>query len=207
MMNADLRAMKADHVLASLHRSGRHHADQGAVWRGIAEMADRRGAFSPSGAMSAIHDEDQPLVKDYEKAFHPVPGQIGALFLLNGRAAGLEAFGRRDTFSRVFPKLLRSYTLDAVDRYDPAKEPPEPQKEARAFLEACGSARLEAFPAVGLGEDGRLSSSRVVGFALALEKGVLHLSAFSKTSGNRTTTSRMNRFTARRRHMERDETK
>jgi hypothetical protein len=203
MMNADLRAMKAGHVHASLSRERAHRSDQGALWHGIADMAERRRAFSPSGAMSAIHNEDRSLVRDYEKAFHPVPGQIGALFLLNGHAAGLDAFGRHETLSRVFSKLLRSYALDAVDRYDPPEKPPSPETEARAFLEACTEARVEAFPAVGLGQDGRLSSVRVVGFALALEGQVLHLSAFSRSGAEGSSRTRMHRFSQRRSHAER----
>ena len=203
MMNADLRAMKAGHVHASLTRKRGFRSDQGALWDEIADMSQRRQAYSPSGAMSAIHDEDRSLVQDYEKAFHPVPGQIGALFFLNGRTAGLDAFGRQETLVRVFSKLLRSYALDAVDRYDPAGSPPLPEIEAQAFVEACAKARVEVFPAVGLGQDGRLSSLRIVGFALALEGQLFHLSAFSRSGAGDHSRTRMNRFTQRLNHAER----
>lgn len=203
MMNADLRAMKASHVHASLSRKRGHRSDQAELWHGIADMASRRRAYSPSGAMSAIHNEDLPLVRDYEKAFHPVPGQVGALFLLNGHAAGLDAFGDQETLSKVFSKLLRSYALDAVDRYDPPERNPAPETEAQAFLDACTEARVEAFPAIGLGKDGRLSSIRVVGFALALEDQVLHLSAFSRSGAEGHSRTRMHRYTQRRGHAER----
>ena len=204
MMNADLRAMKADHVVASLQRSGSHRSDQGAIWHGIAEKAGRREAFSPSGAMDSIFEKDRPLVREYEKAFHAVPGQVGALFLVNGRAAGLEAFGRNETLSRVFPKLLESYALDAVDRYEPPPDPPEPGVEAKAFADACRSARMETFHAVGLGREVRISSDKVIGFALALEDRVIHLSAFSRqgAGGNPGRRSRMASYSARRRHAE-----
>ncbi len=198
MMNADLRAMKASHVHASFSRSGAHRSDQGALWNGIAERARRRGAASPSMAMSAVFDKDHALVADYRKAFHPVPGQLGALFLVNGRPAGLDGFGRRDTFALVFDKLLASYALDAVDRFE-HQDGPAPQPQAEAFLEACRTARVEAFHTVGLGLEARLSSERVIGFALALDDRVLHLSAFSRTLGERRT-GRMARSSTRRRH-------
>jgi len=35
--------------------------------------------------------------------------------LINGQVAGMDAFGRPDTFSKVFRKLLESYALDNID--------------------------------------------------------------------------------------------
>jgi len=50
---------------------------------------------------------------------------------------------------------------------------------------------------------GRLSSVRVVGFALALEGQLFHLSAFSRSGADGHSRTRMNRFTQRRNHAER----
>jgi len=202
MMSSDLRAMKAGQVHTSLRRTSEYRSDQGAIWHEISDKAVRRDAGSPSMAMSEIYEKDRSLVDEYEKAFSPVPGQLGALFLLNGRAAGLDAFGRRDTLAKVFRKLLRSYALDAVDHYDPASEPPAPEADAAAFLEACASARVEAYDAPALGTDGRIFSDVVIGFALAFEDRVLHFSAFSRKGpgGMHEKQSPMARYTARRRH-------
>ena len=153
-------------------------------------------------AMSSIYEKNQELLLEYEKAFSPGPGQLGALFLLNGRAAGLDMFGRGGTLSNVFPKLVQSYALDAVDHKDAEPGAADADREGRAFLKACRAARMEAFDAVGLGRDARLSSKAVIGFALAFEDRVLHFSAFARRSANggRNTQSRMVRYTARRRH-------
>ncbi len=204
MMNADLRAMKANQVYASLQQSKEYRSDQGAIWHEISDKADRRNAFSPSMAMSEIYEKDRPLLREYEKAFSPIPGQIGAVFLVNGEAAGLETFGRQDTLAKVFGKLLKSYALDAVDRYDTTPEGPDPSTETRTFLDACTSARVEAFAAPALGTDGRISSDAVIGFALAFEDRVLHLSAFSRKGarGIHGKRSPMARYTTRRRHAE-----
>lgn len=202
MMNADLRAMKAGQVHASLRRSRAFRSDQGAIWNEISDKAFRRRAYSPSMAMSEIYEKDRPLLAEYEKAFSPVPGQLGAVFLMNGRAAGLDAFGRQDTLVKMSKKLLTSYALDAVDRYDPPPGPPDPEAEATAFLEACASARAESYEAPALGTDGRIFSEEVTGFALAFEDRLLHFSAFSRkgANGTRKEQSPMARYTARRRH-------
>jgi hypothetical protein len=202
MMSRDMRAMKAGQVHESLRRSRRHASDQGAIWSEISERAVRRDAVSPSMAMSEIYEKDRPLAEEYKKAFSPPENQIGAVFLLNGKAAGIDAFGRRDTLSRVFDKLLMSYAMDAVDGYEPDSGAPEPEDEAAALLEACRSARVESYDAPALGADGRIFSEGVIGFALAFEDRVLHFSAFSRKGpgGGRGTGSTMARYTARRRH-------
>jgi len=203
MMNADLRAMKATHVHASLKRSSGHRSNQAALWHGISDKAARRDADSPSMAMSSIYEKDRSLLEDYRKAFHPVPGQLGALFLVNGKPAGLDAYGRRETLEATFPKLLTSYALDAVDRYGET-EATDPTKEARDLLQAARAARVEAFEAAALGQDGRLASDAVIGFALALEGKVLHLSVFSRKgeTSQGPLRTRMARYTTRRRHTE-----
>ena len=203
MMNADLRAMKATHVHASLKRESGYRSNQAALWHEISDKAARRDAFSPSMAMSSIYEKDASLLKDYEKAFRPVPDQLGALFLVNGRAAGLDAYGRRKTLEATFPKLLTSYALDAVDRYEQT-EAADPQKEARDLLDASRAARVEAFEAAALGRDGRLASDTVIGFALAYEDRVLHLSVFSRKgeTDRGPLRTRMARYTTRRRHAE-----
>jgi hypothetical protein len=41
---------------------------------------------------------------------------VGAAFLIDGKVVGIDSFGKPDTFSKVFKKLLESYALDAIDR-------------------------------------------------------------------------------------------
>jgi len=74
--------------------------------------------------------------------------------------------------------------------------------EVTKFRKAADAAGSEGQPGVGLGTDFRIESRKVTGFALALNDQILHLSVFAKTNGrNRETrTSRMERYTQRRRN-------
>jgi hypothetical protein len=100
IMSADLRARKADQVNCSLRISGRHRSDQGAIWDGIAEKAARRGARSPSMAMAEIYKKDRPSLDEYVKNFHLIGSQVGAVFMIGGKVAGMDAFGKPETFTR-----------------------------------------------------------------------------------------------------------
>ena len=202
MMSSELRARKAEQVNCSVRSSGEFRADQGAIWDGIAEKANRMEAHSPTGAMAAIYEKEMPSLEEYLRHFRLIDYQVGAIFMLGGQVAGLDAFGKPGTCSKVFEKLLQSYALDAIDWHDPDKEYKALKSEVTRFQKAALSATAEARPSVGLGTDLRLESGKVIGFALVLDDQILHVSIFARANGRNHDNrfSRMQRYTRRRRN-------
>ena len=200
MMSSNLRAMKTEQVNYSVRSSGKFCADQGAIWESIAEKAERMEASSPTGAMAAIYEKERPSIHEYVKHFRLIDFQVGAIFMINGRVAGLDAFGKPGTFSKIFRKLLESYALDAIDWHDPDKEYKALKSEVTRFRKAALSVSVERRPSVGLGTDFRLESEKITGFALALDDQLLHISIFARTNGqnHEKYKSRMERYTLRR---------
>ncbi|MFH1952501.1 MAG: DUF6569 family protein [Pseudomonadota bacterium] len=200
----EIRARKSEQINYSVRSTGEFRADQKAIWDGIAEKAVRMEACSPTGAMGAIYDKKRPSIQEYVKHFSLIDSQVGAIFMINGRVAGLDAFGKPGTFSKVFKKLLESYALDAIDWFDPNKEHKALKSEVTRFRKAVHSASVsaEARPSVGLGTDFRLESKKVTGFALALDDQVLHVSIFARVDGRDRdeVDSRIERFSRRRRN-------
>jgi len=201
MMSSNLRAMKTEQINYSVRSSGEFRADQGAIWDGIAEKANRMAAPSPTGAMAAIYDKEMPSIEEYVKHFSLIDSQVGAIFMINGQVAGLDAFGKLGTFSEIFRKLLESYALDAIDWYDPEKDHKALKSEVTKFQKATLSANAEARPSVGLGTDFRLESKKITGFAFALYDQLLHISIFARADGQgKHADSRIERFSKRRRN-------
>jgi hypothetical protein len=200
MMSSNLRNIKCEHVNYSVRSIGEFRSDQGAIWEGIADKAARMEAHSPSGAMAAIYDKERPSLDEYVSNFNLIDSQVGAIFMINGQVAGMDAFGRPDTFSKVFKKLLESYALDAIDWYEPDKEHKTLKSEVTKFRKAADAAGSEGRPGVGLGTDFRIESRKVTGFGLALDDQVLHTSIFAREDGRRKNhhESRMRRFSQRR---------
>jgi hypothetical protein len=194
--------MKSEQVQYSLRSSGEYRSDQGAIWDEIAEKASRRGARSPSMAMAEIYEKDRPSIQEYVGHFKLIDSQVGAVFMINGKAVGIDSFGKANTFSKVFRKLLESYALDAVDWFDPEKTRKSLKSEVSKFIKSSQTAKVEAHESVGMGTDCRMESRNITGFALAVDNRILHLSMFSQTSGqNRNMgSSRMSRYTQRRRN-------
>lgn len=200
MMSSNLRSRKAEQVNYSVREFGEFRSDQGAIWKGIAEKAERLHAESPTEAMASIYEKEMPSIEEYVQHFSPVDGQVGAVFMINGQVAGLDAFGRHDTFTSIFEKLVRSYALDAVDWFDSEKEHKCSRSRITAFLKSSFSANVEPHPSVGVGTDCRIESKKVAGFALVLDSQVLHVSLFARETqgGENAGSSRMQRSSHRR---------
>jgi hypothetical protein len=124
------------------------------------------------------------------------------VFAINGGVVGMDAFGRPETFSKVFNKLVQSYALDATDWIEGNKVEELSGEDVANFQKGIYSCKLETHDSVGNGTDCRLESDRLTGFALALDGKVLHMSVFARLAGDQrgTQTSRMARYSRRSRN-------
>jgi len=197
-----MRKNKSEHVMASLRMNMGFKSNQGRIWSEIHERQARREAPSPTGRMSELYTKDRPLLDEYLQQFRPVDNQVGALFLVNGKVAGLDGFGSPEIMARVFPKLVESYAIDALDMYRPGSAEKTNGTDPELFLRGCREAKSEERPSVALGTDCRLSSDDRIGAAFVFQDSVLHLSLFARDSGEEmggNTGSRFARMSHRRR--------
>jgi hypothetical protein len=201
MMSPGLRAMKARQVHDSVRASGRYRSDQGAIWEEISEKAVRMHAESTSMAMAKMYEKKRSSLEKYVNHFRLTDMQVGAVFAINGKVVGLDGFGRPETFTSVFKKLVQSYALDAVDWLEEGKDQKVLKGDVTKFLKASAKATVERRPSIGLGSDMRLESENLTGFALALDDQILHFSIFVEENegGRNRFPSRMQRFSSRRR--------
>ncbi len=185
-MHASGRRGKMAGVTRMMHMCESRASDQGEVWNDISGKLGRMNAHSDSSEMKAIYDRHRVSIEDFVKAFSPVEGQAGAIFAIGGRIAGLERFDHPATLTALLPKLVRSYALDALDsRYagDSTGEQSEEERNlllerAMLFVASVGLAEATSHPAIGLGQDVRISNNAVTGAALTVDESLVHLSAF-----------------------------
>jgi hypothetical protein len=183
IMPSRMRAMKAEQVQRSVRDRGEFQADQSAIWQDISERAARRNAMSPSMAMAGIYEKDLPSLQEYLSHFTLIGSQVGAVFMINGKVVGVDAFGKPETFSKTFKKLVESYAMDAIDWLEEGKEDKSSKSEVTKFTEGIRKCQVEVHPSVGLGKDCRMESSHLTGFALALDDQILHICIFARTAG------------------------
>jgi hypothetical protein len=178
---AEGRAAKMQQVTSSMLTTGGRTSDQRDVWNLIADKSARLGAISDTSAMSAMFDAYHASVEEFVAAFTPGAGQVGGVFFVNGRVAGLELFDAPRTWHTLAPKLIRSYALDALDQTDDPV-PSDAAAEATMLIHALTSSQKSVFPAVGDGEDVRFDGDGVLGAALVALGKAIHVSAFSMES-------------------------
>lgn len=176
---AEARRRNHRDVELNLKQRGVREADQGRVWNDIRRKMASMGSKSETGAMHDVFTQSADSLRRYRDAFRPIDGQVGALFLLAGGACGLDLFEAPASLGAVFPKLLNSWALDALEPRPEASGTPT-QSRAEDFLAAVARAKQSDYPAVGLGRELRLEGEDVVGAALMHDGSVVHLAAFER---------------------------
>ena len=140
--------------------------------------------MSSSMAMSDIYKTEKPLILEYLKHFHPVDDPVGAIFMINGRISGMDAFGKSDTFYKIFKKLIGGYSLEAIDCFRPETKPGEPQFQVSGFLKEILTASVTKQPSPGIGHDLRLRSDKLIGSGLEIDKQMIQFSVFTKAGAS-----------------------
>lgn len=181
IISSNLRAMKSKQVNYSVREEGKFRSDQNAIWEELSQKARRHDAVSPSMAMSEIYEKEKPAIDEYIDGFKNIDLQVGAAFMINGEIAGMDCFGKPETFSAVFKKLIGSYALDAIDSFEEGKEYKVLKSKLTSFIKNSTKAPVHAQKSVGEGIDCRLETKKITGFALCHEDQIPHMSVFTKS--------------------------
>jgi hypothetical protein len=197
VMSPSLRSEKARTVASSLKSTGQYRSDQGTVWQKIDELAAKADTVSRTGAMKDIYEQKAEDLNEYLRAFHRTSGQKGFLVFKGLEPVGFDFVSSEKAFEDLFPKMVRSYAMEAVleDKKDEAKVDP---RLAEEFLKETTGCDEKTYDSVGRGRDFRYESKALVGSALAVEDKVIHLAFFrvleSDRSGEMASTRRRVRY-------------
>jgi hypothetical protein len=175
------RAKRMADVSCSMLARGDRVSDQAGVWDDIARLSSRLNAPSSTSAMGAIFSTHAVSLDAFVAGCQPPEGQVGALFAIGNTLIGFDLFDQPSTLRKILPKLVRGVAVDAIDAADTA-EPADPslvRALAAQFLAVTAKAPRHVTPALGLGEDMRLTAPDIAGAALVNEQRVVHLSAFA----------------------------
>jgi hypothetical protein len=179
VLSSTLRRGMANRVRRSRSAGRGFDADQGAVWSGVSKRVRSMGRPSKTGA---YRDYARSFKRDLEKMachFRPIEEQVGFVAVRGGRVEGAEAVGDPAVYAGVHDRLLRAYTIDAIDGSH-VESGPGLDVEFLApedFLRAIASSACDRSPSLGQGTDLRLSGEGVGGCALECG-GIVHLMAF-----------------------------
>ncbi len=138
-------------------------------------LADLR-ADSPTAAMDAVYERRADDIAGYLKNLRCQPGQTGIVAAVGRHAMCADVFDRPETLAGLWDRLIPSYAVEAMTR--PKDAGAVTSADGEAFLRGVLSAAVTEHPAIGRGTDLRITSTGLVGAALAVEDTILHLALF-----------------------------
>ena len=171
-----LRLMMAKQVHDSYAKFGRPDSNQGMVWR---EVARKLSHFKHRSASSALHDAYES-VEGRLKQFHDdlTPGESwsGAVFCFGDQIVGADLFDKPSTLRLLWPKLVRAYAFDSLER---ERRGTVERSAVEEWLSGLSRTAVDSFPSQGVGTDVRLEGDRLVGALLLVDDVPVHLQAFA----------------------------
>jgi hypothetical protein len=172
---------KGDVAAGGVRARASQTRSQGEVW---AEVDAARGALdvtSPTRAFAKVYEEPrvQEKLDDYTEHLGSLPqmfpGAVGVVVAVGSRVVCVDVFGSPSLFGRMWPKLLRSYVIDAVSQQPHGSLS---AREVRRFTAGAARADLAVRASVGSGVLLSLSAARASGSALRYNREVVHIDLF-----------------------------
>jgi hypothetical protein len=180
------RAATAPGEARMAHRS--YAADQGQVWREIADKQSRAKAHSSTAALHDLYEREAPDVAAFVRAFPCPAGASGVAVGIGGKLVALELFDAASTLTEQWPRLVESAASGHADHrravaagveLAPRHRYPDDDALGRMLgraAAACADAVVGA--SVGEGHDVRLRGTRVRGGALVVDGHPVHVELF-----------------------------
>ncbi len=174
--SSQVRRILLKSVTNSLKIKGTYESDQVSIWDSIDCTIRDFGIMSKTSAQSDIFKEKEIDIKNYLNQFFLEPEQTGMISMINGKIKALELFGKEETFKKVYPKLLRSYIIEAMK--EKKGYVPYIRDNIDIFLQDLERAKLNYYNYLGKGKHILIEGNLQKGMAFMLEEGLVHLCSF-----------------------------
>ena len=171
-----LRKMMSRDVSESYRLTSSASAKQREVWREVSRKLSSMGSSSASDALDQVYEDHRSRIDDVVRQAALPEGCSGVAFAFGGRIAGVDLFDTPRTLSKLFPKLVRAYVVDALEAGQDAAEV-APDAVAQ-WLRSADSASFEAYDSPGLGVDVRIESPSLAGAGLVIDDRPVHVELF-----------------------------
>lgn len=157
-------------------------AGQSTIWNNIGNQYSRLGVSSPTGALQEAYKDERTkraiegYVTNLERIPHLAEDTVGVAVGIGDEIVSIDIFPNHQIFSKLWPKLLRSYAMGAIQIK--AETSDITREKAKELLNKIYGASYERKPALDLGEEITMSSPEITSFALVYRGSVVHLSLF-----------------------------
>jgi hypothetical protein len=175
-----LRAMMSGHTYKSYRSTGRPISDQQEVWSEVSRKLDAMRSPSGSDAMQDAYRNYKEKLRELEEQLLAPSDCNAAVFVVAGVIVGSDFFDKKETLRKLWPKLIRSCSLDALEQ--PSQNVTSTSAgDISTWLERSAKATQEPFPSPGLGQDVRIEGEDVLGASLVMDDHPIHMELFHRT--------------------------
>lgn len=133
-----LGMMLAPMALPKIREKAQAKKSQGDVWNAVAETVTVNNALSLTGDLKSVYQDERVNTRldDYERAFKArlsTGNIVGVVASVGGKIVSADVFANHGLFQAYWPKMLKSYALEAVSTIEAAKQEVS-RVDAEAFL-------------------------------------------------------------------------
>ena len=180
--HSKLRAKMANSVENSYRRTGRPASNQEEVWDEVSSLLCCTKSDSPTEALHQVDEDKERDLKAFAETIPPPSGCCGAAFAVAGKIVGVDVFDQPSTLAKLWPKLIRSYAVDALETSTPHTA--VRRETVATWLRQAIDAKAERYHSPGAGDDLRFKSDDRVGGSLLVDDQPVHTELFAKGGVN-----------------------
>ncbi|MFQ5412128.1 MAG: ARPP-1 family domain-containing protein [Phycisphaerae bacterium] len=191
--HAKLRHMMMRKATEGYRRERRPSSNQMEVWGEVDRKMMAMRSHSPSDELQQVYEDHREPLEKVARDISAPEGCSGAVFAIGDRIAGVELFDQPETLAKLWPKLVKSYAIDAreeafIEDLRRRGGEPQPDKETlpidreavSAWLRSSMELPSERYDSPGLGDDIRIESTHMVGASLLVEDCPVHTELFAE---------------------------
>jgi hypothetical protein len=175
-----LRAMMSGQAYKSYRSTGMPISDQREVWGEVSRKLNAMSSPSRSNAMQDVYRNYEAKLKELDEKLPAPTDSNAAVFVVAGVVVGSDFFDKKETLRKLWPKLIRSCSLDALERPSQDAKSTSPE-DISTWLASSAKATQEPFPSPGLGQDVRIEGEDVLGASLVIDDNPIHMELFHRT--------------------------
>lgn len=169
-------------AIPELRKMIQGEASQADIWNNIGRQHAKLGVKARTGALKDAYkdEETKQAMEGYVTNLERIPelakDTVGVVVGIGDEIVSIDIFLNHHLFSKLWPKLLRSYAMGAIQTK--AETSDVTREKAKELLNKIYRASYERRQALDLGEEITVSSPEITSFALVYKSSVVHLSLF-----------------------------
>ena len=158
-------------------------ADQQQTWEQINRKFSSFNDYSSSESMQDIYKNKEDILAEFEKELTMPENAVGCIFAIGNRVLGFELFSSHQLFADLYPQLLKSYALDAIERKNRNNNLPS-LDDAKKIIHDADNSLAKQCKNSGLGNLFTINTNDICATILMLDDNIIHFTCFSKQMRN-----------------------